>query len=133
MRIEIGPRELKKNSIVLVRRDTFVKEVFPRVNILSSINILLGSIQESLYSRALERQSSNIIEVSNWEAFVENIDAGKFVRAYWDGTLETEQIIKEKTKATIRCIPFNHENNSEGSCVFSGKPAKHKVIFARSY
>lgn len=133
VRIEIGPRDINNNTIVAVRRDTSIKTTFSTPTLLESLRKLFEDIQDNLYSKALEQQNSKIIDVTNWEKFIENIEFGKFVRAYWDGTSETEKKIKEKTKATIRCIPFNLENVPEGMCVFSGKPAKSKVIFARSY
>lgn len=133
LRIEIGPRDIKNNTVVLVRRDTSEKEAVPMLNITESVANFLDKIQNDLYEKAFAFQKKNSIEVSSWDEFVEAIETGKFVHAYWDGTVETEKKIKENTKATIRCIPFTEKNFQSGKCVYSQKPSNTKVIFAKSY
>lgn len=132
IRIEIGPRDLKSGSAVAVRRDTAVKESVSFDTLSKKIQSLLSDIQSNLYNRALKFRDEKIIEVSNWDDFVKQIENGNFVLAYWDGEKSTEAEIKEKTKATIRCIPFS-EKESKGKCILSGKASKQRVIFARSY
>lgn len=133
IRIEIGPRDIENNSVVLVRRDTSEKQIVEINNLTNIIENLLNEIQENLYLLAQKRQNDNIVDVQNWTEFVENIEAGKFVRAYWDENPETEKEIKDKTKATVRCLPLENVGVSKGVCVFSGKEATKKFIFARSY
>jgi len=133
VRIEIGPRDIKNDSVVAVRRDTLIKTDIKIKNLSESLKSLLEDIQNNLYLKALERRNSKTVAAKTWKEFVENIEEGNFVSAFWDGTTDTELEIKEKTKATIRCIPLNTENSSKGMCIYSGKPATNKVIFARSY
>lgn len=133
LRIEIGPRDIENNTVVLVRRDTSEKETQSIFSIAVSTSDFLNKIQKNLYEKALALREKNSVEVSRWDKFVEAIEAGKFVYAYWDGTTETEKKIKEETKATIRCIPFDEKNLQSGKCVYSQKASNIKVIFARSY
>lgn len=133
IRIEIGPRDVANNTVVAVRRDTSEKSILSTVNLISSLKELSANIQNDLYSKALVQLGSNTVEIDAWDEFMLNIGKGKFVKAYWDGTAETEKKIKDETKATIRCIPFSLENSPEGHCVYTGKPTNIRVIFARGY
>lgn len=142
IRIELGPKDISNQTALLVRRDTGEKIVVPFNEIASKIEQLLVEIQKNLFEKALKLRNSKIVEVATFEEFEAAIDAGNFAVAYWDGTKETEATIKEKTKATIRCIPFdwdsieynrNSVNKSPGTCVLTGKNGAIKVIFARAY
>lgn len=135
LRIAIGPRDLKNNSIELARRDTLTKEVINlnEVDITEKIQGLLVDIQENIYSKALAFREEKTNSVDTWDEFVQTLDekAG-FVSAHWDGTSETEEKIKALTKATIRCIPLDQEAES-GECILSRKPSQGRVLFARAY
>lgn len=132
IRIEIGPKDIEKGSVVIVRRDTGEKEVVLKENILSRAKELLIDIQNNLYDSALKMRDDNIVSVSNWEDFTKELECRKFILAHWDGTVETEKIIKEETGATIRCIPLNQEIET-GKCIKTGKESKQKVIFAKAH
>jgi prolyl-tRNA synthetase len=133
LRIAIGPRDLEKNQIELARRDTLQKEFTPIEGLEEKIKNTLDEIQVSLFERAKQRMNDQTYLVDTWEEFVDVIqNKGGFVKAHWDGTAETEKIIKDKTKATIRCIELDVEDE-EGVCVFSGKPSSRRVIFAKAY
>jgi prolyl-tRNA synthetase len=93
---------------------------------------LLETIQSDLFNSASDRLTSNTIEVDTWDDFTQAVNNGKFVMAHWDGTSETEDLIKQKTKATIRCIPIER-NNKKGICLYSGKPSEKQVLFAKNY
>lgn len=133
LRIAIGPKDLEQNSVELARRDTFTKENISMEDLESKVVELMSQIQHDLFQKSLEFRNSHITEVSDFESFktVLNNKAG-FISAHWDGTIETENKIKELTKATIRCIPLDSKFE-EGSCVFSGKPSKQRVLFAKAY
>lgn len=133
LRIAIGPRDLENNTIELARRDLLSKQIVDNVNLNETVISLLDEIQNNLLERALKFRKENTQEANTYQEFKELIskDAG-FVYAHWDGSSETEQKIKEETKATIRCIPL--ENKLEnGNCIYSGKPSTQRVIFAKSY
>ena len=133
LRIAIGPKDLANNTVELARRDTLSKSVVSLDNISQLIPDILKDIQNSLFSRAEAFRDQHITEVDNFETFkVVLEEKGGFISALWDGDAATEQLIKEQTKATIRCIP-NQEERVEGHCVFSGKPAKYRVLFAKAY
>ena len=133
IRIALGPRDLENNTVEVARRDTLEKQIYQLTELSTKIRHLLDSIQENLYKKALNHQQKNTHYAANWEEFKILIhkDAG-FVYAHWDGTKETEQKIKEETKATIRCIPLGNKIE-EGACIYSGKISKQKVLFAKSY
>jgi prolyl-tRNA synthetase len=133
IRIEIGPRDISSKTVVTVRRDTSEKRAVKMVDMVVSVQNLLEDIQKSLYSKALSFRESKIVSVSTWADFVKNIEAGNFVKAYWDGNADTEAKIKEETKATIRCMPIGADKKIIGKCIKSGKPAVAEVIFARNY
>lgn len=132
IRFEIGQRDLENSNIVLARRDTGNKKTLDISNLLNVIPETLEKIQKSLFDQAIAFRNENTFTVESFEEFSKKIKKGGFIRGGWDGTDETEKIIKEKTKATIRCIPFD-ENPKGLRCVFSNKPAKHEVIYAKAY
>jgi len=133
VRIAIGPRDLENDTVEIARRDTLEKETIPIKDVTAHISLLLDKIQANIFKKALKFRTENTFRVDKWNDFLEIIDnQGGFILAHWDGTTETENRIKEETKATIRCIPFEAEEE-EGKCVYSGKPSKRRVLFARSY
>ncbi|MDR0790353.1 MAG: proline--tRNA ligase [Bacteroidales bacterium] len=132
VRVTIGARDLEKGVIELFRRDTLTKENHSVENLADRISALLDDIQANLYSKALSFRQAHTINVDSWEDFTQKIEQGGFLLCHWDGTAETEEKIKELTKATIRCIPLDAEAE-EGFCVYSGQPSHRRVIFARAY
>jgi len=132
VRLAIGPRDLEKGTIEVARRDTMEKEVLLFVDIADKIENLLERIQKNIYQKALTFRDDNTFKVDTWEAFTDRIEKGGFVLAHWDGTAETEQKIKELTKATIRVIQFN-TRSKPGSCIYTGKPSVQRVVFAKAY
>lgn len=132
LRIEIGPKDLQKGSVVLVRRDTGEKFDVEIKDVAESTNRTLGEIQDNLYQRASKNLKENIVSVDSWDDFKSAIRDRKFVSAHWNEDGKTEEKIKEGTKATIRCIPFD-QPEEKGRCVLTGKPSKRRVIFAQSY
>lgn len=133
LRIAIGPKDLAKGQVELARRDNLTKTTVPNENLTEHITNLLTSIQEELYSKALNYRDTHITEVNTFEEFKQVLeDKGGFISAHWDGSMETEDKIKELTKATIRCIPFDSIEES-GTCVYSGAPSNKRVLFAKAY
>ena len=133
VRIAIGPRDLENQSVEVARRDTLEKEILQVADIGSKIEHLLEQIQKKLYHKALAFRENNTFAVDTWDEFKDVIEnKGGFVLAHWDGTSETEEKIKEETKATIRTIPLNGKLE-DGACVYSGKPSNQRVVFARAY
>ena len=133
IRITIGPKDLENKSLEIFRRDTLEKEFIKIDNSVDHVIHLLEEIQTNLYSRALNFRDENITEVDTFEDFKNVLESkGGFISAHWDGTDETENKIKELTKATIRCIPEDGELIS-GKCIFSGNPSAQKVLFAKAY
>ena len=132
VRIAIGPRDLENNTVEIARRDTLEKENLTADNLGIKIENLLEQIQKNLYQKALNFRENNTFKVDTWDEFLEKIEEGGFLLAHWDGTSETEEKIKELTKATIRTIPLNAPHE-EGKCVYSGKPSHRRVVFARAY
>jgi prolyl-tRNA synthetase len=133
VRITFGARDLQNGIAEVARRDTKEKTSVPLDGLAAHITGLLEEIQQNLYNRALSFRNENTISVDTWEEFVRVLDEKPgFVSAHWDGTAETEEAIKEKTKATIRCIPLNNQQE-EGTCVLTGKPSTQRVLFARAY
>ncbi len=133
LRIAMGPRDLENGTVELARRDTLSKEIIDQDVLADTIEKLLKEIQESLFSKALIYRDEHITEVDTFDEFKEVLTTkGGFVSAHWDGTIETEDRIKQQTKATIRCIPFEVKNE-EGTCVFSGKKSAKRVLFAKAY
>ncbi len=133
VRLAIGPRDLENGTIEVARRDTLEKEILQIADIENKIENLLIQIQENLYKKALAFREDNTYSVDTWDEFKDVIEnKGGFVLAHWDGTSETEEKIKEETKATIRTIPLNAKNE-DGKCVYSGKPSNRRVVFAKAY
>ncbi|HPY81641.1 MAG TPA: proline--tRNA ligase [Bacteroidales bacterium] len=133
VRVAIGPRDLKNNQAEVARRDTFEKNSISFDKLPDYIETLLENIQTNLYNRALAFREENTRKVDTWDDFMETLEnKGGFILAHWDGTAETEEEIKEKSKATIRCIPLEGELE-EGKCILTGKPSKQRVYFARAY
>lgn len=133
LRMAMGPRDLEKNTLEVMRRDTLEKQMLPCENITEIVLELLEKIQENLYQKALKFTKNHITKVENFEEFKNVLEKkGGFISAHWDGTPETEQKIKAQTKATIRCIPYS-ENAEKGTCVFTGKPSSKRVLFAKAY
>ena len=133
LRITIGPRDIENNTVEIARRDTLEKETLQITDIEDKVVHLLDQIQQNMYDRALSFREQNTFTVNTWDEFVDIIEnKGGFISAHWDGTAETEEKIKEATKATIRVIPLKNVKES-GRCVYSGKPSVQRVIFARAY
>lgn len=132
VRLGLGMRDLENNMIEVARRDNLTKESLPIEGIADYVEKLLGEIQTNIYDKALKFREENTFSVDNWEDFKSQIEKGGFVLAHWDGTAETEEKIKNETKATIRCIPFNSIEQS-GNCVYSGKESAKRVLFAKAY
>ena len=133
VRLALGPRDMENGTIELARRDTLTKEVVSQEGVADRIVALLDEIQKNIFQKALDYRNSMITKVDTWEEFQQVLnEKGGFILAHWDGTPETEQAIKEATKATIRCIPMEVELE-EGKCIYSGKPSKFRVLFAKSY
>ncbi|MBR6661548.1 MAG: proline--tRNA ligase [Bacteroidales bacterium] len=134
VRIAIGPRDLENGVVELARRDTLTKESVAQEGLAEYVKGLMDTIQENIYAKALKFRDENTRKVDSWEEFKEEIEKGGFLLCHWDGTKETEERIKEETKATIRCIPTDSfVIEEEGTCIYSGKPSKQRVIFARAY
>ncbi len=134
VRIAMGPRDMENGTVELVRRDTLEKVSVSQEGLCERIVSLLGDIQQNIYTKALKHRDENIIKVDSWDEFKERIEQGGFLLCHWDGTTETEEKIKEETRATIRCIPIDSAAcGEEGKCVYSGKPSHRRVIFARAY
>ncbi len=132
VRLVMGGRDLENNTIEIMRRDTLEKENVSFDGIVERITAMLDDIQTNLFEKARQYRDAHIYECDNYEEFKERIKDGGFFLCHWDGTPETEAKIKEDTQATIRCVPFAFEQ-TEGVDMVSGKPAKHRVIIARSY
>ena len=133
VRIAIGPRDMENNTLEVARRDKLEKEVISQDGVIEHVEKLLDDIQHYIYQKALDFRKSNTYRVDDWEEFKEIMnEKGGFVEAHWDGTAETEQKIKDETKATIRCVPIDAEEE-DGKCIYSGKPSKQRVVFARAY
>ena len=132
VRIAIGPKDLEKGTAEVARRDTLTKSFLPMEGLAQEISSMLDTIQVELFERAKAHRDTNIHSVNSWEEFTAALDKGGFVSAHWDGTPETEDQIKDKTKATIRCIPLNNPQE-DGVCILTGKPSTQRVLFARAY
>ena len=133
LRIAIGPKDLENGTVELARRDTLSKEIVPIDGIEDKISVLLSTVQEELYQKAKAFRDGHITEVENFEEFKTVLETKTgFISAHWDGTTETENKIKELTKATIRCIPYDSKMET-GQCVYSGNTSKQRVLFAKAY
>ncbi len=133
VRIAIGLRDIENNVVEIARRDTREKVTVPLEGLDLHITGLLEEIQQNMFNKAKTFRDTHIIMVNTWEEFENALEGeGGFVSAHWDGTIETETAIKEKSKATIRCIPMNNPQE-EGVCILTGKPSTQRVLFARAY
>ena len=134
VRLAMGPRDLENGTVEVHRRDTLEKQTVALEGLDKSIAALLDDIQKTIYRKALDFRASRVEKCDDWEEFKAKIGTGKFLLCHWDGTAETEQKIKDETKATIRCIPVDSfVCEEEGKDIFSGKPSKQRVVFAISY
>ncbi|MFH0842712.1 MAG: proline--tRNA ligase [Bacteroidota bacterium] len=133
VRLAIGPRDIENGTVEVARRDTLEKKSIPADRVAGHVTELLVEIQKNIYSKAEEFRKANTFRVDKWDEFCNILDnQGGFILAHWDGTPETEEKIKNETKATIRCIPFDSPDE-DGKCIYTGKPSKRRVLFARSY
>ena len=132
VRLVLGARDIENGTIEVMRRDTLEKETVSIEGIEGYVEKLLDDIQNNIYTKALNHRLEMTTKIDTWEDFKTQIEKGGFILAHWDGTTETEEKIKEETKATIRCIPLDGEEE-EGKCIYTGKPSKRRVIFARNY
>ncbi len=132
VRLAMGARDLENGTVEIARRDLKTKETVSFDGLTAHIQALLEDIQKSIYQKALAFREANTFQVDTFDEFKEQIEKGGFIMAHWDGTSETEDAIKEATKATIRCIPLNAPEEA-GTCIYSGKPSNKRVVFARAY
>ena len=132
IRLAMGGRDLENGTVEIARRDLKTKETVPFDGLTERIKTLLDDIQQSIYDKAHAFRQANTFRVDTLAEFEEQLEKGGFLLAHWDGTSETEEAIKEATKATIRCIPLDQEAEN-GVCIYSGKPSKGRVVFARAY
>ena len=132
VRLVMGGRDLENNTIEIMRRDTLDKENVSFDGIVERVTNTLDDIQKNIFNKAIKFRDSHIFECDNYDEFKERVKDGGFFLCHWDGTAETEAKIKDDTQATIRCIPFAFEQ-TPGTDMVSGKPAKYRVIIARSY
>ncbi len=132
VRLAIGGRDIENGTIEIMRRDTLEKNVAQLSGIAEMVKDLLEEIQENIYQKALNHRKSMTTIIESYDDFKVQIEKGGFILAHWDGTPETEEKIKEETKATIRCIPLDGDK-TPGKCMVTGRPSKQRVIFARNY
>ncbi len=132
VRLAMGPRDYENKSIEIARRDTLTKEIIPVDGVVEHIEKLLVEIQKNIKSKALKFRDEHTYTTDSWEEFKELVEKGGFIKAHWDGTAETEEKIKNETKATIRLIPLDAPEE-EGKCIYSGKPSNKRVVFAKAY
>ena len=134
VRIAMGARDLASGTVEVARRDTLTKETMALDGITEHIESLLNDIQDNIYAKALAFRDAHVEKCDSWEEFKAKINTGKFLLCHWDGTTETEQAIKDATKATIRCIPIDsYVCEEEGVDIYSGKPSKQRVVYAIAY
>ena len=133
LRVAIGARDMQNGTVELARRDTQTKETVEQMGLAGKIHALLDEIQDNIYQKALKFRDEHITEVNSYDEFKTVLEEkGGFLSCHWDGTVETEKRVKEETKATIRCIPLDAKEE-EGICIFTGKPSKQRVLFAKAY
>jgi len=133
VRLALGARDLENNVVELARRDTREKNTVPMDGLAQQVRVQLDDIQQQMFNRAKEYRDSHITRVDSWEEFQKVLDEkGGFISAHWDGSGETEERIKQETKATIRCIPLD-QAEEEGRCILTGKPSRRRVLFAQAY
>ena len=132
VRLALGPRDIENGNVELARRDTLEKKVMPQEGIAEYIKSLLDEMQENIYKKAFDFRSENTHRVDTWDELLDVLNnKGGFALAHWDGTVESENKIKD-TKASIRCIPLDGEEE-DGRCIVSGKPSKRRVVIAKAY
>jgi len=133
VRLAIGPRDAGEGTVEVARRDTLTKETIARAGAVEHVTALMDEIQQNIYRKALAFREQNTYRCDTWEEFCDIIEnRGGFVMAHWDGTPETEEQIKNLTKATVRALPFDNPDE-EGKCILTGKPSHRRVLFARAY
>ena len=132
VRLAIGPRDAENGTVEVARRDTGEKAFIPAGEIIAHVQQLLEEIQTGLLERARDRMEKGTREVNTWDEFTAGLEEGGFLSAHWDGTAETEDLIKKETKATIRCIPLKGDT-TPGTCIRTGNPSARRVLFARAY
>lgn len=132
IRIEIGPKDIENNSVVIARRDTGEKQTVSNTDIVSKVTETLNTMQKDLHDKALAMRKENIVSVDSWDEFTKALEDKKFIMAHWDGTTETEKVIKDETGATIRCIPFDSQEES-GKCIKTGRDSMKRVLFAKAH
>lgn len=132
VRLVLGPRDIEQGTVEVMRRDTLEKHVAPLAGIADYVNTLLEDIQNNIFEKAKARRTEKTYVCDSYEDFKKRIEDGGFFLCHWDGTTETEELIKAETKATIRCIPLDGDD-TPGVCMVTGKPSKRRVIIARNY
>jgi prolyl-tRNA synthetase len=132
IRLGMGMRDLENGTVEVARRDTLTKATVSLDHVIDHIHHLLDEIQANIFTKAIKFREENTFSVDTWDQFKEQIEKGGFLLAHWDGTAETEEKIKDETKATLRCIPLDAVEEA-GKCVYSGAPSNKRVIFARAY
>jgi len=133
LRIAIGPKDLEKGTVEMARRDTLTKEIVETTAVVARVEGLLEEIQDNLFAKAINYRTAHTTEVSSYDEFKKVLnEKGGFISAHWDGTSETEDKIKKETKATIRCIPLDTDNEG-GTCIVTGNISARKVLFAKAY
>lgn len=133
LRVAIGPKDLENGTFEVARRDTFTKEIVAKDDIVTYVQDMLEEIQSNLFNKAKTYRDSHITEANSFEEFKDLLEnKGGFISAHWDGTIETEEKIKDLTKATIRCIPIDRKEE-DGICILTGAPSKGRVLFAKAY
>ncbi len=133
LRVAIGPKDLERGTVEMARRDTLTKEIVETTSVVARVEALLEEIQDNLFTKAINYRTTHTTKVSNYDEFKKVLnEKGGFISAHWDGTSETEEKIKKETKATIRCIPLDTDNEA-GTCIVTGKVSARKVLFAKAY
>ena len=133
LRIAIGPKDLEKGTVEMARRDTLTKEIVETSSVVARVEALLKEIQDNLFTKAVNYRTAHTTEVSSYDEFKKVLnEKGGFISAHWDGSSATEELIKKETKATIRCIPLDTDNEA-GTCIVTGKVSARKVLFAKAY
>ena len=133
VRLAVGPRDIENNTVEVARRDTLTKEVVSIDGIEDYVTDLLDQIQDNIFQKALDFRAEKTTVVESYDEFKKVLEEkGGFIMAHWDGTSETEQKIKDETKATIRCIPLDGDK-TPGNCIVTGNPSAQRVIFAKAY
>ena len=133
LRVAIGPKDLERGTVEMARRDTLTKEIVETTSVVARVEALLEEIQDNLFTKAINYRTTHTTKVSNYDEFKKVLnEKGGFISAHWDGTSETEEKIKKETKATIRCIPLDTDNEG-GTCIVTGNISARKVLFAKAY